>query len=310
LLNIPVFLIIHPWPYPEKNTEIRILTQVKIFTIAASAFCTNNKPKTELIMKATESKTIVFVTGAFVTSLGWKPWQEFFESKGYTTYAPSWPHKEGTAKEARDRKPNDLPLARLHLTDVVNHYAKFIEALPEKPVLIGHSLGGLMTQLLLNRGLGVAAVVIHSVPPLGVIPYEFSFLKAGWRSLGLFTSLDKTYLMSFKTWQYAFVNGMPLDEQKAAYEANTIPESKRAARGGLSFTARIDFKKPHPPLLFLTGGKDNIIPATLNKRNFKRYKDKNSITELKEFPENNHFVLGLPNWRQTASYVYDWIQQH
>ena len=84
-------------------------------------------------MKSNQSKTVVFVTGAFVTNLGWKPWQQYFESKGFTTYAPAWPHKEGTAKEVRERKPKDLPLARLHLIDVVNHYAKIIEGLPEKP---------------------------------------------------------------------------------------------------------------------------------------------------------------------------------
>ncbi len=259
-------------------------------------------------MKAVHSKTIVFVTGAFVTNLGWKPWQEYFESKGFTTYAPAWPHKEGTAKEARDRQPNDLALAKLHLADVVDHYASFIKGLPEKPIVIGHSLGGLITQILQNRGLAEAAVAIHSVPPLGIIPYEFSFLKAGWRSFGLFTPLDKTYLMSFKTWQYAFTNGMSLDEQKLAYEANTIPESKRAARGGLSLTAKIDFKKPHAPLLFIAGGTDNIIPASLNKRNFKRYTDKNSVTDFKEFEGNNHFVVGLKNWENTAGYVLGWLQ--
>ena len=260
-------------------------------------------------MKNIQSKTIVFVTGAFVTNLGWEPWQLYFESKGYITHAPSWPHKEGTAKEVRDRRPNDLPLAKLHLKDVINHYEKFIQALPEKPIIIGHSLGGLMTQILLNRGNGLAAVVIHSVPALGVIPYEWSFLKAGTASLGLFTSLNKTYMMSFKKWQYAFVNGMSLDEQKKAYEENTIPESKRAARGGLSLTAKINFKKPHPPLLFIAGGIDHIIPASLNKRNFKKYaKYKDSVTEFKEFPNNNHFVVGLPNWEETAGYVLAWIQ--
>jgi pimeloyl-ACP methyl ester carboxylesterase len=260
-------------------------------------------------MKAVQTKTIVFVTGAFVSNLGWEPWQRYFESKGYKTYAPAWRHKEGTAKEVRDRKPNDLPLARVTLKEVVNHYASFIETLPEKPIIIGHSLGGLITQLLVSRRLAAAAVALQSVPPLGVIPYEFSFLKAGWRSLGLFTSSDKTYLMSFKTWQYAFTNGMSLEDQKAAYEANTIPESKRAARGALTFTAKIDFSKPHVPLLFVAGGKDNILPASLNKRNFKRYTDKNSVTDWKEFPENNHFVVGLPNYQTTAGYIYNWIQQ-
>nr|WP_294905035.1 alpha/beta hydrolase [uncultured Lacibacter sp.] len=261
-------------------------------------------------MKASQSKTIVFVTGAFVTNLGWEPWQRYFESKGYTTYAPAWPNKEGTAKEVRNRKPNDLALAKTSLKQVVDHYAGFIATLPEKPIIIGHSLGGLITQLLVSRGLAAGAVALQSVPPLGVIPYEFSFLKAGWRSLGFFTSLDKTYLMSFKTWQYAFTNGMSLEDQKAAYEANTIPESKRAARGALTLTAKIDFSKPHAPLLFVAGGKDNILPASLNKRNFKRYNDKNSVTDWKEFPENNHFVVGLPNYETTAGYIYNWIQQH
>lgn len=261
-------------------------------------------------MKASQSKTIVFVTGAFVSHLGWKPWQSYFESKGYTTYAPSWPNKEGTAKELRDKRPNDIALAKTTLTDVLNSYAAFIKALPEKPIVIGHSFGGLITQLLLNRGLAAAAVAVHSVPPFGVIPYEFSFLKAGWRSLGLFTSLNKTYMMSFETWQYAFTNGMSLAGQQASYEENTIPESKRAARGGLSFAAKIDFKKEHAPLLFIAGGNDHIIPASLNKRNFNRYKNSNSVTDFKEFTGNNHYVVGLPNYETTTGYIYNWIMQH
>lgn len=258
-------------------------------------------------MKTVNSKTIVFVTGAFVTNLGWKPWQEYFESKGYTTYAPAWPHKEGTAKEARDRRPNDIALARVTINDAINTYADFIKTLPEKPIVIGHSFGGLITQVLLNRGLAAAAVAVHSVPPLGVIPYEFSFIKAGWRSFGLFTSLDKTYMMSFKTWQYAFTNGMSLEAQQKAYDENTIPESKRAARGGLSLAAKIDFKKEHAPLLFLAGTVDNIIPASLNKRNFKRYKNSNSVTEFKEFANHNHFVVGLDDYKETADYILNWL---
>ncbi|WP_229208424.1 alpha/beta fold hydrolase [Dyadobacter psychrophilus] len=95
------------------------------------------------------------------------------------------------------------------MQEVIDSYADFIQKLPEKPIIIGHSLGGLMTQVLINRGLGVAGAAIHSVPPQGVFPYEFSFLKAGWKALGLFTSLKKTYLMSLSDWQYALTNGMP-----------------------------------------------------------------------------------------------------
>lgn len=270
-----------------------------------SSFTTKTK-----IMKKIQSKTVVFVTGAFVTHHGWDNWKAYFEQQGYRTYAPAWPNKDGSAKEVRDRRPNDVALARTTLEDVVNSYADFIKTLPEKPIVIGHSLGGLVTQVLLNRGLAEAAVVVHSFPPLGVIPYEFSFAKAAWRALGLFTPLDKTYMMSFKTWQYAFTNGMSLDEQKKAYEENTIPESKRASRGALTSIAKIDFKKEHGPLLFIAGGKDNILPATVNKRNFNRYSQTNgSLTEFKEFAGNNHFVLGLPQWKETADYILQWLKK-
>ncbi len=258
-------------------------------------------------MKAIQTKTVVFVTGAFVTHEGWNPWKAYFEEKGFTTYNPAWPYKDAPAKALRDRQPNDTDLAGLTLAELVDHYADFVKKLPEKPIIIGHSLGGLITQILVNRGLAAAAAVIHSVPPQGVIPYEFTFLKAGWKSLGLFTSQKKTYLMSLSDWQYAFTNGMSLEDQISSYEANTIPESKTVTRGGLTSQARVDFSKPHAPLLFVAGGKDHIMPATLNTRNFKAYKDKKSVTDFKLFEGNNHYVLGLPQWKEVADYILNWL---
>ena len=261
-------------------------------------------------MKTINSKTIVFVTGAFVTHTGWDDWQKYFQSKGYKTIAPPWPYKNGTAAELRKRQPSDTDLAFLKLSEVIDSYANIIKGLPEKPIVIGHSLGGLMTQIIVNRDLAAAGIAIHPVPPLGVFPYEFSFLKAGWKSLGLFTSTKKTYLMSFKDWQYAFVNGMSLEDQRAAYESNTIPESKTVARGGLSSAAKVDFAKPHAPLLITSGSEDTIIPAHLNLRNFKRYKRNGSVLDYKEFPGRNHFVLGQPTWKEDADYILNWINSH
>jgi pimeloyl-ACP methyl ester carboxylesterase len=259
-------------------------------------------------MQKIQSKTIVFVTGAFVSSDGWKPWQNFFENKGYKTIAPPWPYKDGNASELRARQPNDTDLADLTLTKLIDHYAAIVKSFPEKPIVIGHSLGGLITQIIVNRDLAAAGVAIHSVPPQGVFPYEFSFLKAGWRALGLFTSLKKTYLMSFKDWQYAFVNGMSIEDQRAAYIQNTIPESKRVARGGLTSAAKVDFKKEHAPLLLTSGTIDNIIPAHLNMRNYKKYAKNNSIVDYKEFPGRNHYVVSQPTWKEDASYIVDWLQ--
>lgn len=255
------------------------------------------------------SKTIVFITGAFVNHACWNEWKPYFENKGYTVIVPPWPGKDGDTETLRKRHPNDRNLADRTLQDVIDHYVKIVQALPEKPILIGHSFGGAISQMLMDRGLAAAVVAIHGAPPKGVFPYEFSFLKSGGAALGVFTSLKKTYLMSFKKFQYAFVNGMTLEEQQEAYNALATPESKRIVRGGLSNTAKVDFKKPHVPILFLAGSKDHIIPAHLCKRVYKNYKDKGSVTEYIE-QDRNHFILGLPTWQKDADLIADWLQKH
>lgn len=261
-------------------------------------------------MKTNHSKTVVFITGAFVTHNCWDEWRAYFEGKGYTTFAPPWPYKDGTASELRARQPDDVNLARLTLAELVEYYVNIITKLPEKPIVIGHSYGGMLTQLMVNKDLAAAGVAIHSIPPQGVFPYEFSFLKAGWKSLGIFTDLDETYMMSFEDWQYAFVNGMPLEEQQAAYEKYTIPESKTVARGALTDVAKVDYSKPHAPLLFVAGDLDHITPAHLNIRNYRAYEFNGSVLDYKLFSGRNHYVLGLPTWQEDADYILDWINKN
>lgn len=260
-------------------------------------------------MKQINSKTIVFLTGAFVGKEGWNDWMKFFEAKGYTCSNPPWLNKDETPAKLRAKHPYSN-IADITLEGVLNNYARFVKSQKEKPIVIGHSTGGLLAQLLLNRGLVAAAIAVHSLPPMGVIPTQFSFYKAATPSLGFFTSLKKTYLMSFKTWQYAFTNGMTLKEQQKAYDENVVPESKRLTRQALTKVAKVDFKKPHAPLLFTAGTEDHIIPAALNYKNFKRYKDKNSVTEYKNFEGRNHYVLGQPSWKEDAEYILNWIESH
>ncbi|UFH57248.1 alpha/beta hydrolase [Spirosoma sp. KNUC1025] len=259
-------------------------------------------------MKTLNNQHVVFITGAFVTHHCWDEWQTYFQSKGYTTLAPPWPYKDGTAIELRARQPHDKDLALLTLAELVDHYVGIIKSLPEKPIVIGHSYGGMLTQLMADKDLAVAGVAIHSIPPQGVFPYEFSFLKAGWKSLGLFTDLEETYMMSFEDWQYAFVNGMPLEQQQSTYDQFTIPESKTVARGALTSVAKVDFAKPHVPLLFTAGDLDHITPAHLNLRNFRAYEFNGSVLDYKLFSGRNHFVLGLPTWKEDADFILKWLE--
>ncbi|MHA3789704.1 alpha/beta hydrolase [Flavobacterium hauense] len=260
-------------------------------------------------MENVKKKKVIFITGAFVSHACWNNWIEYFDEHGYEAIAPPWPFKDGVARVLRDRQPYDSGLASLTLKEVIDHYVAIVRQMDEKPIIIGHSLGGLIAQILINRELGVAGAAIHPIPPQGILPYEFKFLRSTWGVLGLFTSLKKTYMMSFKEFQRAFVNSMALDKQLVDYDKYAIPESKRVARGGLTSMAAVDFNKEHPPLLITSGGIDNLIPVHLIKRNFRRYKQNNSITDYREFPLSNHSVLTQPeSWKLEADFVLDWLK--
>ncbi len=255
------------------------------------------------------SKTIVFITGAFIGNNCWDEWITYFESKGYDCIAPPWPHKDAPAEELRNRHP-DTGIASNRLEGLANYFAALASALPGQPIMIGHSLGGLVVQLLLQRGVGAAGVVIHSFPPAGVSTFRFSFLKAVWEAMAFFTPAQTTYLVRFKKWRYAIANGMNTEQQTELYYKYAIPESKEVIRDTFKCIAKINFKNPHPPLLFISGGDDRIIPATLNYNNYKKYKKDNSITGYKEFKERNHLVFGHPAWIEHADFILNWLQEN
>ncbi len=255
---------------------------------------------------SSSTKSILFITGAFVGNNCWDEWRKYFESKGYNTIAPPWPHKDAAPEVLRNRQP-DEGIASNRLAALTDYYAKIAQGLTE-PILIGHSIGGLIVQLLLQRGIGVCGVAIHPVPPQGIITFKFSFLKAGWGALGFFTSTKKSYLMSFRGWQYAFTNGMNCDEQKESYYRFAIPESKLVVRDTITSAAKINFEKPHAPLLITSGSDDHTIPASLNYANYRKYKKSSSITDYKEFKGRNHFVLGQASWKEDANFILNWIQ--
>ncbi|WP_291912427.1 alpha/beta hydrolase [Chitinophaga sp. CB10] len=254
------------------------------------------------------SKTILFITGAFIDHSCWDNWKQFFQQRGYKAIVAPWPAKGADAATLRSRHP-DPALAAVTLQELLAYYTAIIQGLPEAPILIGHSYGGLLTQLLLNRDLAAAGIAIHSVPPQGIIPLEPRFYLSNTPALGFFTDINKTYLMPFKTWQRVFTNGMAFTEQQTSYYAHCIPESKRALRGGLGSAARVQFKKPHRPLLMVAGRNDHCMPWTLNRRNYKAYQHKDSVTDFMVKPRN-HYVLGLPTWEEDASDILDWIKQH
>jgi len=253
-----------------------------------------------------KAKTIVFIHGMYMNSLCWEHWVAHYQAKGYMCLAPDWPGRDQMIDVLRKNHP-DSRLGQLTLSRVLEHFADIIKKLNEKPIIIGHSMGGLVVQLLLQRDLAAAGVAINSAPPMGVFTTKWSFLKSNWPHITPFVSQRTPIEMTFERFQYTFVNKMPLAEQRAAYEKYVVPESRRIPRESL--TARVDFKKPHPPLLMIAGSADNIIPASLNKSNYAKYKPSTSVTDFKEFAGRTHFIIGQKAWEEVTEYILAWLNE-
>ena len=275
--------------------------------------CASSVPK-ETAFKSTSaakigaSKTIVFVHGMFMTPACWEGWVKFFEAKGYRVSAPPWPlHERPVVEQASHPDPD---LSSLTLDRVLEFYRAEIRRLPEKPIVIGHSMGGLVAQILVSEGLAVGAVAIDSAPPKGLISLKWSFLKSNWGAISPFASLDEPIQLSLEDFSYAFVNGLPENLQKKYFDTFAVPESRRVGKGPTTETAVIDYSRARGPLLLVAGEMDHIIPSSLNWENYQEYESTPGITSFREFPGRNHFLIGDDRWNEIAQYAARWIDEN
>jgi pimeloyl-ACP methyl ester carboxylesterase len=253
-----------------------------------------------------KTKTIVLIHGMFMNPLCWEKWIPYYESKGYRAIAPAWPGRDKPVEILRASHP-DPELAKLKLNHIVDHMEAFIKGLGEKPAIVGHSMGGLVVQLLLQRDLVVAGVAIDPAPPAGVFTTEWSFVKANFPAINPFL-LSRPVQMTFEHFQYAFVNTLPLDEQRAAYDRYVVPESRGVPTSSLTTAGKVDFARPRRPLLITAGEKDHIIPASLNRANFNKYRGP-SVIDFKEFAGRDHFLIGSKGWKEIADYSLEWLEK-
>ena len=286
------------------NVKTIILSVVFLFTANQKLF--SQQSKTDSTMTTTKTKTIVFIHGLFVNPKSWNEWKAYFEAKGYTCYAPANPSHEGDP--AILRKNIDQNLSQVDFEDVVNNLIKFIDTLPEKPIIIGHSMGGLVVQKLISLNKAQAGICIDGASPVGIITTKWSFWKSNFPVIN-FLKGNSVFIPTKKWFHYTFCNTMTRVESDKVFEELVVPESRNIPRGTLKSFAKIDFKKPHNPLLIIAGEKDHIVPASLNRKNFNAYKDKNSVIEFKEFKGRGHFICGDKNWQEVADYAANWIEK-
>ena len=239
--------------------------------------------------------TIVLINGLWISALSWELWVQHFTNKGYRVIATDWPGREGEIERLR-RDPSLF--ASLGLAEVVDYYEQLIRELETPPIIIGHSFGGLVTQILLDRGWGAAGVAIAPAPVKGVRKLPLSSFKIALSALGNRFNKRETTSLSPKQFHETFANTLTEAQSRSAFIRYALPGPNRVLlqtmlanftrHAATTVNARNDTRAP---LLLVAGGKDRFTPPSLVKANFDLYQESNAETDYKEFPDQSNFTL-------------------
>jgi pimeloyl-ACP methyl ester carboxylesterase len=250
-----------------------------------------------------------------MTPRSWEKWVEHYEGKGYRVLTPIYPGFEGGVEALRE---DPSPIEALTLPAVVEHIGGIIDELDSPPIIIGHSAGGLLTQILLDHGYGAAGVVIDSVPAEGVKVVPVSQFRSLFPILKNPANRHKAVGFTPEQFHYAFTNTLSREESDKVYERYHIPASGRLVWVGATanFTPGhqenyVDFSNEYrAPLLFIAGSEDNIMPPAVNQSNVKYYRHAKSPTDYKEFEGRSHYIVGQEGWEEVADYALEWATEH
>jgi pimeloyl-ACP methyl ester carboxylesterase len=251
--------------------------------------------------------TVVLINGLWMTALSWERWARHYSDKGYCVIAANWPGIKGDIEQLR-RDPSTY--TSLGLPEVVDHYEQIIRELETPPIIIGYGFGGLVTQILLDRGWGAAGVGIASAPVKGIARLPLSVLKLAFSVLGKSLS-NKTASLTAEQFHHAFANSLTETESRAAFERYIVPGPNRVLLQAAfaNFTPHaatsVNFRNDtRAPLLLVAGGKDRIARPSLVKANFDLYRESKAETDYKEFLDQAHFTLLQET--KVADYALGW----
>jgi pimeloyl-ACP methyl ester carboxylesterase len=257
---------------------------------------------------------IVLVHGLWLTPRSWEGWKARFEQRGHAVLTPAWPNME-VEVEALRRDPSVMN--GLGVTEVVDHYDRIIRALDTPPVIMGHSFGGLITELLLDRGLGAAGVAISPAPVKGVLRLPPAELHTVFPALRNPANDKKTVPLTAKQFHYRFTNTMNDADAAAAYERYYVPGPGRVlfqaafANVNPHAVTKVDFHKDdRAPLLVMGNDEDHTVPASVSKEAAKRLGKSKAVVDYKEYAGRPHFTAGAPGWEAVADDALDWATRH
>ena len=258
------------------------------------------------------AQTIVFIHGLWIHSSSWQPWMDFFNEQGYKTLNPGWPGDSLTVAGCR---ANAQSIANRGVEEIVESYTKMIATLPEPPIVIGHSFGGLIAQILLCRGLASGCIAIDPAPIKGVWQLPFSALKASLPVLGNPFNVKKAKSLTYEQFRYGFANAVSENEAKELYELWTIPAPCRpifqAATASFAGTqTKVNTQnKTRGPLLITGGEKDNQAPPILGKASIKKYNSA-VVSDFKLFEGRGHSLIVDSGWKEIAEYAFTWLKKN
>ena len=257
---------------------------------------------------------LVFIHGLWLLASSWEPWRRRFEELGYATVAPGWPDDPETVAEARERPE---VFAGKTVGQVTDHHAGIIGRLTKKPIVIGHSFGGLITQKLAGMGLSAGSVAIDPAPFRGVLPVPISALKASSPVLRKPGNRKLSIELTYDQFRFAFANAVDEAEARSLYDAHSVAAPGaplfQAALANLNprTEASVDTKRvDRGPLLIISGGKDNTVPWAIANASFKRYKSLASSTRIVEIPGRGHSLTIDSGWPGVADVAIDFLDRH
>jgi pimeloyl-ACP methyl ester carboxylesterase len=256
---------------------------------------------------------VVFIHGLWLHATSWAPWEGLFAEAGYEPVAPGWP---GDADTVEATRADPDAVANHGINDVTDHYAKIIDELPDPPILIGHSFGGLIAEKLLGMDRGAAAIAIDAAQIKGVLQVPLSQIRG---SLSVFanpTNRHKAVSLTAKEFRYSFGNALSEEESNALHERWTIPSPARplfeAAGAALSphSPAKVNTaNETRGPLLLTMGGKDHTVPEAITKSTLKQYRNSSAVTDLVEFSDRGHSLTIDSGWREVADACLGWLKK-
>ncbi|GAB3304706.1 alpha/beta fold hydrolase [Geodermatophilus aquaeductus] len=258
--------------------------------------------------------TIVLIHGFWVTPRSWEHWRTHYEARGFRVLTPTYPGFEGEV-EALNADPT--PIAEVTLPAIVDSLSALVRGLDRPPILIGHSAGGTIVQLLLDRGLGAVGVVLNSAPTEGVTVVPLSQLRSTWTVLKNPANRHRAVGLTEEQWHYAFTNTFGEEESRALYRRYHVPASGRILWNSVLANlmpgpqdAHVDYTNDaRPPLLFVSGGEDHIMPPAIQRSNAKHYRG-DTVTERREYPGYAHLLPAQEGWERIADEVLDWALAH